>query len=69
MNFIINTDENLSIKFSYYCKNNVRLRNLLIIFEYIFHGVPWFLLCGILFWINEYNKALILFFGKILFHF
>lgn len=64
-NRIINIDEYLAKKFAKYSKNE-SLRKSLLVFEYIFHGVPWFLIViSSCFLFDDPRKAVILFAGNI----
>jgi hypothetical protein len=52
MDFLKRNDEKLAKKFSANT-NKKSLRKFLIIFEYCFHGVPWFLIVGLIFFFAE----------------
>ena len=61
---LINLDENLALKFSGYSKNSF-IRNSLKVFEYFYHGLPWFLIViGSCLIMSNVNKLKILFLGK-----
>ncbi len=58
-------DENLALKFSVYSQNR-SFRNSLKVFEYIFHGLPWFLfVIGSCLIVNNVDKLRTLFLGKL----
>jgi hypothetical protein len=68
MESIISLDEKLARSISFSIKNR-NLRRLLLIFEYFFHGVPWFLMSIIayLYSNNELaSKAAIVFVGNLI---
>ena len=52
MDYLKRHDETLAEKFSVYTDKKM-LRIFLLIFEYSFHGVPWFLIVGLTYFFGE----------------